>query len=216
MSDSETADDIYRKYLKYKNKYFDLVKKRLNKSLYPHQRRDFFFLIIPDGYPDAGREIPVDYLLRNLVVYFWNKGLITKGWDQGDWMQAGFITFSEKTIKNEDTLKFLRDLLYDKFGRNNVVVYDNRYNVWKTKEDAIAGVKYNKENTHLFFDIHPEKLRINAEVNYIAINFKNSYLPKIYEKLGLDFYPFNERCPGALIPYVVDKSSERSDEISNE
>ena len=58
------------KYLNYKNKYLNIIKKRLKKSLYPYQGNDFFFLTIPKGHPNEGKEIPVDYLLKNIVLYF--------------------------------------------------------------------------------------------------------------------------------------------------
>lgn len=199
MSKTESSKDIYQKYLKYKKKYYDLVKKRLKKSLYSHQGRDFFFLTIPKGHPNAGREIPVDYQLRNLVVYFWGRGFITMGWDQGIWDYPGFISFGKETIQNDNTLTVLKELLYDKFGKNNVIIEDDSDMIWESEEDAINGIKYINEQDKLFFGIFPNKLRIIVETNSVRLVFKNSYLSEIYQKLGLKLYPFDERCPGGLI-----------------
>ena len=55
---SKKSKDIYEKYKKYEHKYHELIKKRLQKSIYPTQGNDFFFLTIPKGFPDAGREVP--------------------------------------------------------------------------------------------------------------------------------------------------------------
>ena len=57
----------------YQNKYHNLIKERLLKSVAPHQVNDFFFLTIPRGHPDAGKEVPVDWPLCNMIKYFWEK-----------------------------------------------------------------------------------------------------------------------------------------------
>lgn len=71
---------IYKKYKKYEKMYHENIKERLCKSIYPNQMNDFFFLTIPKGHPNEGREITVDYKLINIIVYFWNNDFITCGW----------------------------------------------------------------------------------------------------------------------------------------
>lgn len=111
------SKDYIDTYKKYKKKYHQQVIKRLKASIYPTQGNDFYFLTIPQGHQDAGREIPVDYQLKNLVLYFWNQGLITLGWDQGweyypckNCFQPTFISFANKDINNMDTISVLKNI----------------------------------------------------------------------------------------------------------
>lgn len=70
-----------KKYKICKEQFHTLLKKRLKHSIYPTQYNDFFFLTIPKGHPHEGKEVPVDYLLQNIVLFLWNHKFITLGWN---------------------------------------------------------------------------------------------------------------------------------------
>ena len=198
-------DNIHQKYMKYKNKFYDLVIKRLQESIYPHQVNDFFFLTIPPGHPDAGREVPVDYKLRNIVLYFWDKGLITLGWNQGydeaGIFQDGFISFAKKDINSNDTLNILKKLLQEKFGNKNIVI-KNWNHVWNSKEEAQKGITKINQIRDKFFKNNPHKILLGNHSNFVAISFVPNMIPVIHDKLNIEIPDYNKRLPGYLIPYV--------------
>jgi len=71
-----------------KDEYFSYVKRRLKRSIHPVQINDFFFLKMPDKFKNHKEydkdEFPVDWLLANIVEYFWNEDIMTMDLDQGD------------------------------------------------------------------------------------------------------------------------------------
>ena len=200
-------DDTYKKYKKYRKKYHELVIKRLKKSVYPTQGNDFYFITIPQGHPDAGKEIPVDYQLKNIVLYFWDKGLITLGWDQG-WegykkrFQPSFISFTNKDKNNMDTMLILKTQLIKIFGKENIKIWDRRNDIWTTEEEAIQGVTKGNVETFDYLTMNPKKIIIEMAPNAVAIVFRNGYLPIIHKKLSIPMPSSEDRCPGGLIIYT--------------
>jgi hypothetical protein len=93
----EKLGDIFRAFYEcsyYKNEYkiskdeyFNYVRRRLKRSFYPRQINDFFFLKMPDKFKRyknyTTKEIPVDWLIANIVQYFWDNGVMTQNIDQG-------------------------------------------------------------------------------------------------------------------------------------
>jgi hypothetical protein len=56
-------------------KYYNYVRRRLKKSMYPGQYNDFFLFKMPEilkNHPDyTEKEIPIDWLLSNIIKFFW-------------------------------------------------------------------------------------------------------------------------------------------------
>ena len=196
-------DFSYEKYIKYKKKFYQLVKERLEESVYPGQENDFFFLTIPKGFPDAGREVPVDYKLSNLVSYFWNHGFITYGWDQG-WedffaFKFGFISFAGKKINNTDTFTDLYNLLVKKFGKNNIYVYDVKKIIDNNElsEDEKDDIIMNEKDNYL--KNNPDKIILFESGGIVAIYFRSKFIREIYKKFGVILPNIEDRLPGGLI-----------------
>lgn len=200
-------DNYRKKYIKYRKKFYALLKEKLAESVYPTQGRDFFFLTIPDKHPDAGRLVPVDYQLRNLILYFWNNGLITMGWDQGydtfhpQYFGNGFITFDILKTDSSKSFPYLKKLLIDKFGQKmiSIKIYDS--DTWNTAEEATIGIKKQLQDQRDFFINNPSMILLEVFPNYIGMLFRNDMIPIIYQKLGLETEDYDERLPGNLIEY---------------
>lgn len=62
-----------------KDDYFDYIRRRLKRSVYPRQDNDFFFM----RKNRQDKEIPIDWLLAPIVKYFWNNDIETWNLDQG-------------------------------------------------------------------------------------------------------------------------------------
>lgn len=199
-------DEIYKKYLKYKKKYYDLIKKRLGESIYPTQGNDFFFLTIPKGHPKAGKEVPVDYKLRNIVLYFWEQGLITLGWDQGyeiypDCFHQAFISFKKESIYHRKTLNIIKPILEKLFGKDNIVIKNMKL-AWKSEEEATIGLAKHQKILKKFFTDNPDKILLENDMNAVYIIFRTKLIPEIHKKLKIIMPDYTKRCPGNLIPYV--------------
>ena len=202
QSNIQQEDDITY----YQKKYHDLIKERLLKSVAPHQGNDFFFLTIPPGHPDAGKEVPVDWRLCSIVKYFWKKGLITTGWDQGGeylgCFSEAFIVFLKNDINSKDAFDFLKKLLLKKFGEKNIITNNLEYE-WKTEQEAREGVaKHNKFRKN-FFQKNPDKILLENDpnANIVSIDFLPSMIVEIHDKLGIKIPDYTKRYPGDLIPY---------------
>lgn len=190
-------DNYHQKYLKYKKKFESCVKDRLRKSIYPYQFRDFYFLTIPKGHPDAGMEVTVDYLLKNIVLYFWDRKLITFGWDQGIPGYSGFITFNLKTLDGQKSVGILKNITEKIVGKQNIKVIDNSNLTFKTGEQHKMHIKYTDD----FLKNNPNKFLIEIVPNYIAIVFNHDLIPLISKKLKLDIPSHDDALPGLLIKY---------------
>ena len=209
MSEEAQFYAYQKKYQKYKKKYHNYVKKLLKKSLNPHQDRDFFFLTIPQGHPDEGKLVPVDYLLKNMVLYFWKHKFVTAGLDQGNSMTSAFITFNLKTLDNNNTIDVLKTLLEEKFGKENIKIYDKHkknYEDYYPDADALKkDLKQQRMVIEKFIRKFPNSILINYQPNYIAMIFSYYAIPDIHKKLNLKIPSHFDALPGNLIPYAWNK-----------
>jgi len=63
-------------------------------TIYPNQINDFFILEIPLFMKNAGQHVPVDWELKELVLYLWKNGFPADGWDASQQDNSAFITVS--------------------------------------------------------------------------------------------------------------------------
>lgn len=114
LSDLNLENGIFYKwkYFKYnkeikQEQYYNYVRKRLKKSVYPNQANNFFFLKMPEilkkhkNYTD--KEIPIYWLLSNIIMYFWNKGFMTFNSEQNN-------SFTIRFYKTKKLINFLNKL----------------------------------------------------------------------------------------------------------
>ena len=187
------------KYIKYKRKFYACVKERLLNSVHPWQARDFYFLTLPKNHPNAGREVPVDYLLKNIVKYFWDHKLITLGWDQGIPAYHGFITFDLKTTDGTDSLPIIKNIIIKIIGKQNIKILDDGNKNFESEE---AITKFLEERNKLFdeyFEAKPKNIIIDIAPNFIGITFNHELIPFISKKLNLDVPSHSDALPGGLV-----------------
>lgn len=92
--------------------------KRLLRSVYPMEANDFFLIKFRDVYENTdknvflkGREVPVDWQLKNFVLFLWDNGLNAQGWDQGfEDIQHGFITVNNSKNEIRKVLKNISEI----------------------------------------------------------------------------------------------------------
>jgi len=182
------------------------LKKRLDNSVYPTQARDFFFLTLPKGHPDEGKEVPVDALLKNLVLFFWERNFITMGWDEGNEVLAmnkkcelykeAFISFDVKMTTGEYTLSPLKRLLRELIGKENIFILD------ETKKKFHGNTEFSKHRDKLvkkvleFLNKNPQKILIAIHNHFIAILFRPKNIKWLSEKFNIEKPNFEDRYPG--------------------
>lgn len=197
--------DISKKCIKYKTKYYRLIIEKLQKSLNPSQGSDFYFLTIPEGHPDAGRDVPIDYKLKNLVLYFWKNGYITQGLDQGyqdaNIVSPAFIIFTRQDISGNDTVTRLAKLFKKKFGNNRIVINNRSISKGLTNEEIIKGIKEGIQWQDNFLKNNPNKILINVTSHNVEINFKSDMILEIHKKLKLKIPLKENSYPGGLVLY---------------
>lgn len=184
---------------KNRRSYLRKLEKRLHNTVYSHQLNDFYFLTIPEGHKHAGEEVPVDYKLKKLVLYFWKHKFITCGWNQGfddpketpyynddidDYTETNkaFISFKKVLINGNDAYDYLKKKLEDKFGIDNIIDYDNQ-----NKKREIKHYIKNK----------PNKL-ILKNAGAIFLIFNKSFIDDMHDVLGLDTIDHASRHPGYI------------------
>jgi len=198
-----TDTDIYDKYIKYKKKFYALVRKKLDESIYPQQANDFILRKIPDLHPNAGKNVPIDFYLTNIVTYFWDKGYITVGWDQGwdfgDCAQPCFINFYLKDIHDNDIYIPLTKLLISKFGKNNVVVKSFK-STWTSDDEATKNISKINKYIDAFFHKNPYKImiKLNKGTDFITLHFRQLIFPKIHNKFNISFPNPKDKLPGGF------------------
>jgi hypothetical protein len=210
--------DYEKKYKKYRQKYYDLIKKRLRNSVEPHQSHDFFFLTIPKGHPDAGKEVPVDEHLKNIILYFWKHGFITTGSDQGndfrcptslnqcECFDSGFIVFGLEMVNGNATLPSLKQLLKKQFGKENIFILDeSNRKPFTNKEQIKKYLKTSMKKRLDFFTKNPKKILLKID-DLISIEFRLRYIDWIHERLNIDPPDIEASYPGNLIPYIPSKN----------
>lgn len=205
---------------KYKTKYDKLrtlsnnmdiekIKERLANSFWPYQIRDFYFLTIPEGYPNAGKEVPIDYLLKNLILFFWDKGFITMGTDQGDKNRddelLGFISIDAKMINGEASFGKLVDIISEKFGMDGTRIINKIPPVYKNDEEYEKDYDKQYIFTHNYLKKYPKKIIINVvkyedgTIGFHRIFFNTNSLPWIHKKMKLELPSHEDAYPGSLI-----------------
>lgn len=99
-----------------KKKFYIYIKNKLKTSIYKTQYNDFYFLKVPK----ENKYVPVDYLLKNIVLLLWKNGIETLGWDQSHKYSrhCAFISF----INNKENERKIRNL----FGKTNRRVIVNK------------------------------------------------------------------------------------------
>jgi hypothetical protein len=158
-----------------KKAYYSYVRRKLMKSVYPTQYKDFSFLRIPKHFyqngalfkKSAGKYVPVDYLLKNIVLCLWSNQIETYGWDQSRpeaIKSQGFITFKPINENKEKIFKL--------FGKKNI--------------------SNQKTNDKIFFEDCG---------NFMAISFHHNMLPWIHNKLNINIPDHSEAYPGNLIDF---------------
>ncbi|AYV76561.1 MAG: hypothetical protein Terrestrivirus8_54 [Terrestrivirus sp.] len=203
---SQEFIEYEKKYKICKNKFYELIKKRLKNSIYPTQVNDFFFLTIPKGHPNEDREIPVDYLLKNIVLFFWENKFITLGWNEGlecrvdEICVPAFISFESKLVNGKNALSRLKNILRDRFGKDNIFILDETKRPKKyEKKSLIEYTKILLKGERDFFNKNPKKVLINISEKHIAFCFRIMSLNWVNEKLGIDMPPIEDRYPGNLL-----------------
>jgi len=87
--------------------------RRLLRSVYPMQAEKFYLLKIPT----SGKEVSVDWQLKNLVLFLWNNKIKLEGWDQGINDENGFINIDnvskvKKLFRNVPEIKYNSQTFY--------------------------------------------------------------------------------------------------------
>ena len=178
---------------------------KLKDSLYPHQFRNYKFLKYPYNYTNdisgkkdvAGKYVPVDWKLTNLIKFLWDHKIITFGWDQGiitkqNIDKPGFISINYKTINGIDVIPLLIKL----FTQNNIILLENP-NVKSAKQ-------MHEWNSKLSLQ-YPNKLRITKFEKFIGITFNHKIIPWIYKFLKLEPVNKDNIHKGSRIIHNIDQ-----------
>lgn len=161
---------------------------KLKKSLYPWQVSNYVILTYPKSFPSdiKGRDVPVDYILSNLVKYLWKKKIITGGWDKGlevndkkikKYNHPAFITMDHKTNNGKDVMPILEKM----FGKRNIVVFNYIKN---PKQEPDAG-KQTRDQRKKDMKKYPKKIRIYINEWFMSIVFNPSMIGWIHKKLKI-------------------------------
>jgi len=120
------------------------LRKRLLLSVYPDQNTDFFFLTLPKNFKNSGQEVPVDWMLKDLVLYLWKHNIFTGGWGEKEATDTYFITcnrFNQKDYKSNK----IKDLKYhnhikDLFKHIPEITIDN---------DLLSSINFHKKDLNI-------------------------------------------------------------------
>tara|TARA_Y100000389_G_scaffold149349_1_gene148636 strand:- start:735 stop:1436 length:702 start_codon:yes stop_codon:yes gene_type:complete len=153
---------------------------KLKDSLYPYQHKDYKFLKYPDNYSNdiAGKYVPVDWKLTNIIKFLWEHEIITCLWDQG------FIRKDKIDINGYITIKYTTNddinvipLLIKLFTQNNIVLLEN--------PNIKSGTQFHEWCNKLVLQ-YPNKIRIIKLSTVIRITFNPKMIPQIYKFLQLE------------------------------
>jgi hypothetical protein len=158
-----------------KKVYYSYIKRKLRRSIYPTQYKDFVFLKIPKHFYQTNdmfknknnKYVPCDYLLKNIILKLWENNIQTYGWDQS-YPEAnksrGFINFQPSELNKEK--------IFNLFGKE---IFSNKR--FKTK---------------LFFENYG---------NFMSITFHHNLIPWMNYKLNVESPTYEESYPGNLIEF---------------
>ena len=168
--------------------YYWTVEELLKNTINGHQLNDFHLLTIPDGHSKAGKGVPVDYKLKELVLYFWKNNFITCGWNQGyddiretpiyreetdQWLQnnKAFISFKGVLTNGGDAYDCLKKILYDNFGADNINIINlDDFPNFRKADDKIKNYIINE----------PNKLVLEIYGKYIFLVFNKSFIESMH------------------------------------
>ena len=185
------------------------LKERLLNSLYPWQVRDFFFLTVPFGHDGEGQEVPVDWALKNLVLFLWSNGIYTGGWDQGypgikfDKDQVGKGYFGYGFIN----VSFLKTGIIERgFVEENGRIVNGGSYLKKIKgvNDMKAVKTYIRKLKDVFTPVKEIVLKLppadRIQWNNMWIHFNYDDLPIIHKKFNIQMPNYDDSEPGSVIP----------------
>ena len=183
---------------------------KLKNSVAPYQYNDYVFLKFPDNYPNneyedyrfGGKYITIDYMLANLIRFFWKKRIITFGSDEGCYFKKtkidnpGFITMDHKTMDGTNVVSLLIDML----GEDNIIVFDYIKN---PKQRPKPGKEKREFNIKMAKEC-PTKIKISILSNFITLRFNHKMIPWIYKCFELEMVDKKYIHIGGRMIYKVD------------
>lgn len=151
----------YQKIKVSKQNFYKYVKRKLNQSVYPTQCNYFAFLKIPKHFyqnhlcqnhkifkNQAGKYVPCDFMLKNIVIKLWEYDIQTYGWDQS-YQNANkigaFINFESSKLNKEKIInlfgkesfsnkKFSKKIYFQDFGNfMNITFHHNMIELMHNK-----------------------------------------------------------------------------------
>jgi len=164
-------------------------------------------MIMPKNYHKfyGGKIIPVDWQLSNLIAYFWKEKFITTSIDQGNdniknWGKNNnqcfdpvFISFNYKTANGLNAVEILKKKLLKVFKANDIIIVD----ISKiSSEDKKQQKQIDNKIDNALIN---SKLIIILNVDHFVIEFRNSLLHKVHNKLNIEYPKKELACPGGLI-----------------
>ena len=161
---------ITRKEYRKKTGESDYIINKLHDSRYPYQLNDYFFIKRADGV-----DVPVDYLLFDLISYFNKIGFTTNYVHQGNVYHIGFnysediMYFFEKNLGPESITVIYIEHDFKKGGNFNISNY------WD--EARYSGKFIIVKRININFD--------GSKLKTIDLYFDNFLLNLIYQKFGV-------------------------------
>jgi len=168
---------VTRKRYKEKTGESDYIIDKLHNSRYPYQLNNYFFIKKEDN-----TDVPIDYLLFDLVKHFNKIGITTSYVHQGKVFHIGLNY-------NKDVMPFLEE----KLGKDFIVVLELEHNFAKDGTFSISnhwdearhsGKFVIEKRTNIFQDGSRRKV--------IGLYFDNFLLNLIYKKFGVEKRPNSE------------------------
>lgn len=140
-------------------------KEALNTSVWPVQKKPYVLLTIPN----STYSVPCDWMLVPIVLKLWSKGIITRGWDQG---QKVFYTepqYAEITIEKKDNNDTDYDLITSLFHHISIVKLESKSNTSPKKhKESISWIKS-----------YPNKIIWTQYVRFNRLIFAQDLIPRI-------------------------------------
>ena len=153
-----------------KDEYFNYIRRRLKRSVYPRQINDFFFMK-KDKKDKKDKEIPIDWLLAPIVKYFWNNDIETWNLDQGG-----------RDYEDKENIHpaFIR-IVYSKKALEIVKKMKVNYKRETYKRDKFIFITFNQDEIPKIYE------RLNLEKPDINKAFKGNLLWQDFSDNKKDF-----------------------------
>lgn len=196
------------KYSKTTKQFHKNVFKKLIKTNNSNQFNDFYFVKIPANFPNGGKIVSIDYMLVNLIKYFWELNIVTVDCDQGLCdkysnvvHKASYIIFEKNTLLIKDSSKLLAslfdgkiDVIYKSFVFNNrdkflddLNEYNNEINeLLNNNQDVVIIIdRTNKYDSH--------------EKSFYVIQFSNLIIHKLNDIFNIKAIDDKSRLSGIQV-----------------